>query len=157
MATNEKSSAVLTVAEIKKALECCIRNDGCEQCPISEKCFFFYNKPHVETPEILRLSLDLINRQQAEIESVNERADMWHREAELNAAELIKMQADNERLKKLLEEADINYNKCAKRFYTEAIKEFAEQVKTAFYYEFEELIPSIMAEKIDNLVKEMVG
>ena len=27
----------------------------------------------------------------------------------------------------------------------------------AFYYEFDELIPSIMADKIDNLVKEMVG
>lgn len=39
----------------------------------------------------------------------------------------------------------------------EAIKEFAEQVEMAFYYEFDELIPSIMADKIDDLVKEMVG
>lgn len=37
----------------------------------------------------------------------------------------------------------------------EAIKEFAEQVKMVFYHEFDELIPSIMADKIDNLVKEM--
>ena len=36
-----------------------------------------------------------------------------------------------------------------------AVKEFAEIVKMAFYYEFDELIPSIMADKIDELVKEM--
>ena len=68
-----------------------------------------------------------------------------------------RQQADNERLKKILEEADVNYNKCAKRFYKEGVKEFAERVKMAFYYEFDEIIPSIMADNIDNLVKEMVG
>ena len=36
-----------------------------------------------------------------------------------------------------------------------AVKEFAERVKMAFYYEFDELIPSIMADKIDELVKEV--
>lgn len=39
----------------------------------------------------------------------------------------------------------------------EAVKEFAESVKMAFYYEFDELIPSIMADKIDALVKEVCG
>ena len=38
-----------------------------------------------------------------------------------------------------------------------AVKEFAESVKMAFYYEFDELIPSIMADKIDELVKEACG
>ena len=37
----------------------------------------------------------------------------------------------------------------------EAFKEFAERVKMAFYYEFEELIPSIMSDKIDELIKEV--
>ena len=36
-----------------------------------------------------------------------------------------------------------------------AVKEFAESVKMAFYYEFDELIPSTMADKIDELVKEV--
>ena len=36
-----------------------------------------------------------------------------------------------------------------------AVKEFAESVKMAFYQEFEELIPSIMADKIDELVNEV--
>lgn len=39
----------------------------------------------------------------------------------------------------------------------QAVKEFAESVKMAFYYEFDELIPSIMADKIDALVKEVCG
>lgn len=38
-----------------------------------------------------------------------------------------------------------------------ALKEFAESVKMAFYYEFDELIPSTMADKIDELVKEVCG
>lgn len=38
----------------------------------------------------------------------------------------------------------------------QAIKAFAERVKMAFYYEFDELIPSIMAEKIDELIEEIV-
>ena len=38
-----------------------------------------------------------------------------------------------------------------------AVKELAERVKMAFYYEFDELIPSRMADKIDELVKEVCG
>lgn len=36
----------------------------------------------------------------------------------------------------------------------ETAKDFAEKVKMAFYYEFDEIIPSIMADKIDELLKE---
>lgn len=38
-----------------------------------------------------------------------------------------------------------------------AVKEFAERIKMVFYYEFDELIPSRMADKIDELVKEACG
>ena len=38
-----------------------------------------------------------------------------------------------------------------------AVKKFAESIKMAFYHEFEELIPSTMADKIDELVKEVCG
>ena len=37
----------------------------------------------------------------------------------------------------------------------ETAEKFAERVKMAFYYEFDELIPSIMADKIDEIVKEI--
>ena len=39
----------------------------------------------------------------------------------------------------------------------EALKKFAERIKMAFYYEFDELIPSIMSDKIDELIKEVCG
>lgn len=38
-----------------------------------------------------------------------------------------------------------------------AVEDVAERIKMAFYYEFDELIPSIMADKIDELVKEVCG
>ena len=69
------------------------------------------------------------------------------------------IQSDNIRLEKLLEEADVNYNKCAKRFYKEAIKDFAERLKSAIYintnllvYQCEE-VESV----IDDVAEEMVG
>lgn len=37
----------------------------------------------------------------------------------------------------------------------ETAEKFAEMVKMAFYYEFDELIPSIMADKIDEICKEI--
>lgn len=39
----------------------------------------------------------------------------------------------------------------------ETVKEFANQVKNAFYTEFDEVIPSIMASKIDAIAKEITG
>ena len=36
-----------------------------------------------------------------------------------------------------------------------AVEDVAERIKMAFYYEFDELIPSTMADKIDELVKEI--
>ena len=115
----------MTDNEIKKALVCCADEMGCAKgCPFFDKK---KSKCKVASPygAFEKLLLDLINRQQA----------------------------DNERLKKLLEEADVNYNKCAKRFYKEGVKEFAERLKEKSRY------PSgtIYVEHIDNLVKEMVG
>lgn len=39
----------------------------------------------------------------------------------------------------------------------ETAEKFAERVKMAFYYEFDEFIPSIMADKIDEICKEITG
>ena len=37
-----------------------------------------------------------------------------------------------------------------------AVEDVAERIKMAFYYEFDELIPSTMADKIDEIVKEIL-
>lgn len=42
-----------------------------------------------------------------------------------------------------------------KKVRKETAEKFAERVKMAFYYEFDELIPSIMADKIDEICKEI--
>ena len=48
---------------------------------------------------------------------------------------------------------------CFNRGYEQGKKEtaekFAERVKMAFYYEFDEIIPSIMSDKIDEILKEI--
>ena len=41
-----------------------------------------------------------------------------------------------------------------KQYKEQAVKEFAENAKIAFFYEFDEIIPSIMSDKIDELLKE---
>lgn len=39
----------------------------------------------------------------------------------------------------------------------QAVQEFADHVEIAFHYEFDGFIPSIMADKIDEIVKEVCG
>jgi hypothetical protein len=36
------------------------------------------------------------------------------------------------------------------------LPQFAERVKMEFYAQFDEIIPSIMADKIDNILKEIM-
>lgn len=135
----------MTDKEIIKALECCSTGEtyaDCEKngCPLYLGITMGCKYIDKEN-QLYSDALDLINCQQA----------------------------DNERLKKLLEEADVNYNKCAKRFYKEGVKELAELLHchcenrinnpinqkiqpltwAAAYEEFEDVV--------DNLVKEMVG
>lgn len=45
--------------------------------------------------------------------------------------------------------------KCLRFMRRTTAEKFAERVKMAFYYKFDELIPSIMADKIDEIAKEI--
>lgn len=77
-----------------------------------------------------------------------------------NAFDLInRQQAEIERLQYLLDEEEKKYTICAKHFYKEVIKEFAERLKTEI-----DIRPTHSKKQneyvfflIDNLVKEMVG
>ena len=62
----------MTDNDIIKALECCIKYEKCEKCPIYGKCEFSYDRDYVGIPDILSLSFDLINRQQARIKELEE-------------------------------------------------------------------------------------
>ena len=115
----------MTDNEIIKALECCGSETTIMTC--GDCPLLDVGKPDCHFSNAKK-ALDLINRQKARIE-------------ELEKGELSKAMTFN--------------SDTIKRCSAEAIREFAERLKMAFYYEFEELIPSIMADKIDEIVKEM--
>lgn len=116
----------MTDNEIIKALECCI-NDDCDNCPDT-----FGNCEH----NAMRNALNLINRQQADIERLQKINDSFTDIGKLYSevkAEVVKEFA--ERLKKIIRlEDDCQYD-CVN-----------------CYYECGDYVIDI-----DNLVKEMVG
>ena len=141
----------MTDNEIIKALECCISHKGFEACESS--CPFYEQEMCLEDGDaLLKYSLDLINRQQAEIE---------------------RLKAENQSIKYCYERAK-SYNdtlaesceKNCKKFNmttrAEAIKEFAERLKRRFAYDpnynnVVNNVASVFREGIDDLVAEMTG
>ena len=119
----------MTDNEIIKALECCTDEsyENCNECPYS------IDTVSCERMKLLEDSLDLINRQQAEIDVL--RAD----------------------LKRVCAERDARI--CTNNFIkSEAIKEFAERLKEKSYktirnYGLTKDVVEVC--DIDNLVKEM--
>lgn len=112
----------MTDNEIKKALECCNGYD-CENCKVLKYCDYMH------PGALARASLDLINRQKAE----------------------------NESLKMDLAKCSIrldNLYKTADEIKSEAIKEFAERLKENYCFtdRWGKIIPK---STVDDLVKEM--
>ena len=126
----------MTDNDIKKALECCITND-CAKCKA-------YDETNGEIVDCLhaicRNALDLINRQQAEIERLESKVKKLGKEQYDLCSQIVNLKDD------------VKYSK------SEAIKEFAERLKNATLpvtlggkYKYD----VITKEGIDNLVKEM--
>ena len=109
--------------DIIKALECCgrIKGQDCDTCPLTElqlsEC----------TAKVATESLDLINRQKAEIESLK------HRKTELQ-----------------IRNQELQHEK------SEAIKEFVKLLKDRVVKKYAYTDVRIF-NGIDNLVKEMIG
>ena len=129
----------MTDNEIIKALECCkdVSAKTCRDCP-------FYNFHSANCVTVLaEKSLDLIERRQTEIDELRKIIADGCENSELIYPVLTTLRSyvlDDFRKQR-----------------TEAVKEFAQRVKNAFYYHFDELIPSIMADEIDKIMEEMVG
>lgn len=138
MPTNEKFTP-LTDAEIKQALECC-STANCDICPN----LFYGSNPNVDCRSgIISIALDLINRQQAEIESITEKFNC-QQTVYADLSKIIKdKNAEIERLKqeKVIACSLIPVRGCSKTetkmkmfeetiksIEAEAIKEFAEKV-----------------------------
>lgn len=68
-----------------------------------------------------------------------------------------RLEAENKKLLNSIEELTVK--RCCLRceIAKSLITKFTSRVKNAFYAEFDEVIPSIMADKIDALAKEITG
>ena len=123
----DASKNILSEASVIKALECCFLSEcDCKDCPYSdlEIC---------DTAKMINIVIDLINRQKAEIERLNDKY-------------------------KCLEASSLIFKGGVDYFVKEAIKAFAERLKGE-YAGFDELHEEIGYDNlmcaIDNLVAEM--
>lgn len=136
----------MTDNEIIKALECCKDSESCADC---------YECPYAECAntngclgELIADTINLINRQQTEI-------DILIRKKETLRDEIAEQQAEIERLKKGWK-ADVILTADAK---AEARKEFAERLKAKAFTTSQNIVGKcwyeIDSELIDNLLEEM--
>lgn len=150
----------MTDNEIIKALECCAIKNDCKGC-----YFDTHEAEDICAREVVKNAFDLINRQQAEIERLKDEVSKARRKALLEASSKFAGHSDyhgNTILCKLIcmsegKEVGIAKPLDKSTIKSEAVREFADRVKMAFYYKFDEQLTLMIANKIDNLVKEMVG
>lgn len=147
-------------SEIVKALECC----GIKRC--CNGCYFdTHEAGDLCVKEIIKNAFDLITRQQAEVERLKDEVSKARRKALLEASSKFAGHSDyhgDTILCKLIcmsegKEVGIAKPLDKSKIKSEAVREFADRVKMAFYYKFDEQLTLMIANKIDNLVKEMVG
>ena len=143
----------LTDEQVIKALECCdIEQTDCWQCSLQNKwdCHFILRK----------ITLDLINRKDKALKfSAKEIVDLKIK-VEQERAEIDRLRKVLENSGEICKSCDEKYTEKIKRAKADAIKEFAERLKKKagiFPYHYKGLIKAVTVEKIDNLVKEMVG
>ena len=130
-----ENAVVLTREEYDKLLDA---NFGVMTSPIGD-LEINPKGMHKAVDEIVRL-----NRVESELQHLNAK---YYNEAKDLRRNMAKIRA-NAYSK---EELEYKIQKASK----ETAEKFAERVKMAFYYEFDELIPSIMADKIDEIAKEI--
>jgi hypothetical protein len=152
----------MTDKEIIKALECCAKgttSNVCLDCPLrfSDICTEVENGA-------MKLALDLINRQQAEIErlTINMNAFGLGMKREKERANTIKSEA----IKEFAEKVQIEINQMQKNNYTTRQERIEELEEEQIFIGVDTTVQSIdsrihtlniIREFICNLVKEMVG
>lgn len=134
----------MTDNEIIKALKCFYGKEvSCKDCAYKTNAFACITN-------VARDAIDLINRQQAEIERLKamnqSKLDTIH---DLQT-EIESLKIENESLRSAAHSYKLHYNEAR----AEAVKEFAERLKGKI-----DVVYSIkhLQDNIDNLVKEMVG
>ena len=126
----------MTDNEIKMALEWHLNDEiHCSPCPYEE-----YSVTHYCVEKLISDALDLINRQQAEIERLEAEYEEVYKQAE---ADILGN----------LPQGGASCHWCIDKHKKYAIKEFAERLKE----NCKVIGAPLITNRIDNLVKEMVG
>lgn len=129
----------MTYREIIKAVERCLsgKEELCRECPLNGKCY--------GDVDYLLESLDLINRQQEQLEAAIAGQETLQKALAEKDREVERLTAEKDQLIK-------TFGECQ----AEAVREFAERLKQRCsansdinYY--------ILKKLVDNLVKEMAG
>ena len=130
----------MTDNDIIKAWECCTseKTSSCFKCP-------FYKLCDDDNFSLVKATLDLINRQKAEIKKCENIIRLADKTIEKQSAEI-----------KRLEQENFDRSLTVETWKCEAVKEFAERLK-AEKFEHQNFGGLIYYEDVDNLVKEMVG
>ena len=117
----------LTKEQIIKSIECC-EADFCAVCTNGD-C----------RTELYSAVIDFIEQQENSIEHLKKQLEIADEETHL------------------AHKANITYVIECEESKKNALKKLGERIKLEFYAYFDELIPSIMADKIDELVRETIG
>lgn len=152
--------------DIIKAAECCFIKKNCADCPLDRgdhvhSCIKdlqqtipdFMNRLKTERDNLYKENLELKDGYfQKRYEDTEHQELMGLREAWRNESmRNIDLSAEIENLKAEKDNLIRTYKECQ----IENLKYFADQIKMRFYYHFDEIIPSIMSDEIDTILKEM--
>ena len=136
----------MTDKEIIKTLECCSNAEPCENCPCQKQCY--------ET-DLIEIALDLINRQQAEIENYIKVAEYQQNLTLKKSFEIKELKAEIERLQKV-NDSFTDIGKLYSEIRIETIKECLGKIEQIDVSESDDYI-MVKKYKFDSLVKEMLG
>lgn len=117
--------------DIIKAIECC-STDFCVGCPLGDK------DPNDCANELNSEIISFIERQESSIEHLKKQLEIADKETQAAHKTYIAYVIECEERRK------------------KSIEKLGEDIKIEFYKNFDELIPSIMSDKIDELVKKAI-
>ncbi len=140
----------LTDKEIVKALECCMDEMGCTKgCPCFNPKAKGSHCTVAKKLELEKLTLDLINRQQAELDEYEKIKTTIDEFWEI----LLTLSIFKRKEKPTLEE----FAEAIQEIKAEAYKEFAEKFKKKLSQKYTTSLWKVYCEEIDNTLKELVG
>jgi predicted nuclease with TOPRIM domain len=141
------------VKDIKEGLECLSGHKPCNLCS-------YHELAEMQETCCINVVVEEVIEYINELESENDCKDIEISKQEYQIEKLKDRIAELEKKKEENPSYAKGYADGIKNTYEvvlpDKLKQFAERIKMEFYYQFDELIPSIMADKIDETLKEFI-